>query len=172
MKTNKQYSKVSGFTLVELLVVIAILGILVTIGLVSFRSSQARGRDTQRKSDIKQVASALELYYSDYGRYPDADNGRILACPTTSSTPCIWGDEEKHFSDDKTLYMKVIPTDPDSDNTYVYRVVSVDGVANMGFQIFALLENTQDQSLISTGYSCGPSNCNFAVTSPNTSPTD
>jgi prepilin-type N-terminal cleavage/methylation domain-containing protein len=55
-----------GFTLVELLVVIAIIGTLVTIALVSFRSSQAKGRDAQRKSDLKQVSSALELYYSDY----------------------------------------------------------------------------------------------------------
>ncbi|KKR41619.1 MAG: Type II secretory pathway pseudopilin PulG-like protein, partial [Candidatus Woesebacteria bacterium GW2011_GWB1_40_12] len=56
-----------GFTLVELLVVIAILGILATIGLVTFSSSQMRGRDAQRKSDLKQISSALEIYYNDYG---------------------------------------------------------------------------------------------------------
>ena len=163
---------VFGFTLVELLVVIAILGILVTIGLTSFRSSQARGRDTQRKSDLKQIASALELYYSDYGKYPDAAGGVILACPSSSSAPCTWGASGKEFTDSKTLYMKLVPKDPVSDQAYFYRTVAVDLVPNMGFQLFSHLENTQDPALISTGYSCGTANCNFAVTSSNTTPSE
>jgi len=172
MVNNRKFR--SGFTLVELLVVIAILGILVTVGLVSFRTSQIRGRDAQRKSDLKQLASALELYYSDYGVYPGASGGVILACPTSTDppTPCTWGDAAKHLTDDKTLYMKVIPKDPASSRSYLYRTVAVAGVANLGFQLFASLENTQDPGLISTGYSCGTVGCNFAVTSPNTSASD
>ncbi|MCX6704946.1 MAG: prepilin-type N-terminal cleavage/methylation domain-containing protein, partial [Candidatus Woesebacteria bacterium] len=73
--------KGAGFTLVELLVVIAVLGVLVTIGLTSFTSAQMRGRDTQRKSDLKEVSSSLEIYYNDYGRYPSASGGQILGCP-------------------------------------------------------------------------------------------
>lgn len=161
-----------GFTLVELLVVIAILGILVTIGLVSFRTSQARGRDAQRKSDLKQISSALELYLSDYGNYPDSVNGAILGCPSTSSVPCVWGDEHLQLTDDKTVYMKLVPKDPDDGRSYYYRSISVGSVPNMGFQIFAALENTQDSSLISTVYTCGSVACNFAVTSANTSPSD
>jgi len=147
----KKLTSKKGFTLVELLIVIAILGVLVTIGLGSFRSSQARGRDAERKSDLKQIASSLELYFSDYEAYPD-------------SIP--WGAE---FTDGKTVYFKVVPKDPISDYSYFYRVDST----NQKFQIFAYLENTQDPSLIVTAYSCGPSkNCNFAITSSNTTPSD
>lgn len=161
-----------GFTLVELLVVIAILGILVTIGLVSFRTSQARGRDVERKSDLKQIAAALELYYSDYGIYPIDADGKILACPSTSSTPCIWGNEALRLTDDKTIYMRFVPIDPDTDRTYLYRTVAVNSIPGMGFQLFTALENTQDSDLISTDYICGTASCNFAVTSANTSPSD
>jgi len=161
-----------GFTLVELLVVITILGIIVAIGLVSFRSAQERGRDAQRKSDLKQIASALELYYSDYGKYPDAGAGTILGCPSPDSGVCTWGAADKSFTDNKTLYMKVVPKDPTKGHSYLYRTVSVNSVPDTGFQLFANLENSQDGSIISVNQTCGNISCNFAVTSPNVSPSD
>lgn len=159
-----------GFTLVELLVVIAILGILATIGLTAFTSSQARGRDTQRKSDLKQMASALELYYSDHGVYPDSLMGNILGCPSTTNTACAWGTGE--FTDTKTVYFRVLPKDPTGSGLYYYQVVASS--SNQKFQLFAHLENTQDPSLIPSGisYMCGSALCNFAITSPNTTPTE
>ncbi|MGB9706948.1 MAG: type IV pilin protein, partial [Microgenomates group bacterium] len=59
-----------GFTLIELLVAVAILGILATVGLGSFQSSQMKGRDARRKSDLSQIQKALEMYYNDKGAYP------------------------------------------------------------------------------------------------------
>lgn len=144
---------IRGFTLVELLVVIAIIGVLVTVGLGAFRSSQARSRDAQRKSDLKQISSALELYYSDYEKYPDT---------------LPWGSE---FTDGKTTYFKVVPEDPVDNLNYVYRVV--DSGPNQKYQLFAYLENTQDPSLITTAHSCGSGKtCNFAITSSNTTPSE
>jgi type II secretion system protein G len=159
--------KIAGFTLVELLVVIAILGVLVTIGLTSFTSAQARGRDTKRKSDLKQIASALELYYNDYGSYPGgAAGGLIEGCPSTTTTPCPWGTSQ--FSDGKTTYFQVLPKDPSKGYNYYYR----KDASNLGFQLYAHLENTQDPDIISTSYPCGvtANSCNFAITSPNTTP--
>lgn len=169
-----------GFTLVELLVVMAILAILVSIALVSFRSSQARGRDAQRKSDLKQMASALELFYSDYGKYPDGATGLIEACSYNSSSDsgsvCSWGVGE--FSDGKTVYFKIVPKDPSDAYSYLYRVV--DSPSNQKFQLFARLENSQDKDCLDNDcsnppviYTCGTGiTCNFAVTSSNTSPTE
>lgn len=160
-----------GFTLIELLVVIAIIGILATIGLVSFISAQARSRDAKRKSDLKEVSSALELFYSDYGRYPGGVNGQMSVCPYSAAggTVCKWGEGE--FSDGKTTYFKTIPKDSAAGSTYFYRTVAVDSVPNSGYQIFARLENGQDLSILTLSEPiCGTSVCNFAVTSPNTNP--
>ncbi|MFC1711955.1 type IV pilin protein [Patescibacteria group bacterium] len=60
-----------GFTLLELLIVIAIIGILVSIGTVSYTRAQRKSRDSRRQGDLKAVQNALEQYYSDNdGDYP------------------------------------------------------------------------------------------------------
>ena len=62
--------KLNGFTLIELLVVIVIIGILSTIGVLSYTKVQANARDSQRSAKITTVAEALEKYYSQNGEYP------------------------------------------------------------------------------------------------------
>lgn len=69
MNKNKR-----GFTLVELLVVIAIIGLLASIVLVSVNSARTKARDSKRISDIKQLMTALELYYDTNGHYPISGN--------------------------------------------------------------------------------------------------
>lgn len=161
----------SAFTLIELLIAITLLGILVTIGMGTFRNSQRRSRDAQRKANLKQVANALEFYYSDYRQYPDADSGKIKAC---GSSVCEWGEGE--FTDGKTIYFKKLPKDPTPSLSYYYKLVSSSN--NQKYQLFARLENSQDQDCIDgvcdpgagTGFPiCGNKRCNFAVTSSNTS---
>lgn len=175
-KTNLKFQR--AFTLVELLVVMAIISILATVIIGGFRSSQMRGRDSGRKSDLKQIATALELFFADYGKYPPASGTQIAACSYNPSngtgTACAWGTGT--MSDGKTTYMRTVPADLVSAQNYVYRVSSTQNM----FQLFARLENTQDKNCINGNctnpgitVTCGGVyTCNFGVTSPNTSPTD
>ena len=68
-------TKQSGFTVVELLIVIVTIGILATIMLVTFPGYQARTRDTARKSDVQQIASALSAYGLQKNNYIDPGSG-------------------------------------------------------------------------------------------------
>lgn len=54
----------NGFTLIELLITITIMAILLTLTVVSLRSSQAVARDEERKTDVAAIAQALENYYN------------------------------------------------------------------------------------------------------------
>ncbi|MEI6378624.1 MAG: prepilin-type N-terminal cleavage/methylation domain-containing protein [Candidatus Falkowbacteria bacterium] len=62
-----------GFTLIELLVVIVIIGILATLATVALSSARMKARDARRVSDIKQMMTALEMYYNEAGGYPTSN---------------------------------------------------------------------------------------------------
>ena len=59
-----------GFTLIELLVVVAIIGMLSSVVLASLNGARKKGRDARRLADLKQLQTALELYFSDNNAYP------------------------------------------------------------------------------------------------------
>lgn len=59
-----------GFTLVELLIVIVVIAILAAIVINTFAGVQSKARNTERQTDIKSIASQLEVYYTNTGNYP------------------------------------------------------------------------------------------------------
>ncbi len=79
-----------GFTLIELMIVIAIIAILAAVLVPNFIRARAMGQLTACKSNLKNLATALEAYSVDYGaRYPTALTSltpnyikTIPACPT------------------------------------------------------------------------------------------
>ncbi len=81
--------KQRGFTLIELLVVIAIIGLLSTLAVVALNNARMKSRDAKRVSDIKQIQTALELYYNDANAYPASLGASIVSGSVTymSSVP-------------------------------------------------------------------------------------
>jgi len=65
-----------AFTLIELLVVIAIIIILAGLLFPALRGAQEQARRTQAKNDLTQIITAVNAYYTEYGKYPlvAADN--------------------------------------------------------------------------------------------------
>ncbi|HUS59776.1 MAG TPA: prepilin-type N-terminal cleavage/methylation domain-containing protein [Nevskiaceae bacterium] len=147
-----------GFTLIELLVVMAILGLLATIGLVSFRTAQLKGRDARRKHDLEQIQKALEMYFNDKGQYP---------VPTIPSGGGYWQDTDVV---DGALYMKKVPSDPKGGN-YCY----TSDVNGGYYKLYAQLENENDPGCLNDGdclteRACGAGTYNYGVSSSNESP--
>lgn len=98
------YQKSSG--LIE--VAAMTFGFLAAVVLLSLSSARAKSRDAKRLADVRQIASALELYFNDKGRYPSS------------------------LSTLEPLYISVIPTAPlpadgnctQNQNQYTYVKIS------------------------------------------------
>ena len=94
-----------GFTLIELLVVLAIIGLISSFIFVTLGSARERGRDGRRLQDVNQIIKALQLYWSDNGKYPK------------HTCPCEKGWEASDINPEQFMeylipYLSKIPLDP------------------------------------------------------------
>ena len=94
-----------GFTLIELLIVVAIIAILAAIAVPNFLEAQVRSKVARAKNDMRSIATGLESYAVDNGKYPptilDNGNGQHLyyyEALLALTTP--------------VAFMTTIPTDP------------------------------------------------------------
>lgn len=136
-----------GFTLVELLLVITIIGILVGFLSYSFYGVRQRSQDAQRKSDLKQIQSALEQYRSDNDTYmTDIDYNAILCGSQFKDTVS------------SVSYMQSTPCDPDdSSKKYFYHVYN----SGFSYVLVSCLENTDDTSGVAAAPSFWPLDATF-----------
>lgn len=73
MTTSKR--SLQGFTLIELLIVLAILGLLAALVGPSLFGNLEKGKRTTASAQISNLASALDSYRIDVGRYPQSLDG-------------------------------------------------------------------------------------------------
>lgn len=64
-------SNQKGFTLIELLIVVAIMGVLASIALPAYQNSVLRSGRADAKTELLQVASDQERYFSNFNTYVD-----------------------------------------------------------------------------------------------------
>ena len=60
----------NGFTLLELLVVIAIIVVLAGLLFPAVQSVLERAKKVQAKNDLTQIVTAVNAYYTEYGKFP------------------------------------------------------------------------------------------------------
>src|SRR3989344_8522610 len=138
---NHTYQKLNnGFTLVELLVVIVLIGVVsaMTISIINPLTQIKKGRDSQRRSDLKLIQSALEFHISDNGYYPlslPACNAQLKTSPPNP---------------EEAIYLDKTPCDPkDTTTSYNYSPTTKSGGACAGttctkYVLWACLEYTSD----------------------------
>jgi len=90
---KKLINNQKGFTFIEILVVATIIGVLATIGVVSYQQANIKSRDGKRQADLQQIRAALEMYRVDNSVYPDGLDHlstyiQSLPAPPANSKTC------------------------------------------------------------------------------------
>lgn len=173
MFTKNKLFRHKGITLVELLIVTGVSVVLITGFIILIDPIQKIGQtnDAKRKTELAQLKRALEIYYQDYGRYPDS-TGQYTIKDTN------WGEQWPP-------YMSRLPKDPTSGQNYIYYTPNIGVCANYQcYYIYAKLQRggydpqscfpgTGDACTSAVTYnlenSCGGI-CNYGISSPNTKP--
>ncbi|MBD9597785.1 type II secretion system major pseudopilin GspG [Ensifer sp. ENS05] len=86
---RRRRRNMEGFTLVELLVVLAIIGLIAAIATPQVLRYLGAAKVDTTKAQIRNVQSALELYYIDSGRYPSTEEG-LVALETQPDSNSSW----------------------------------------------------------------------------------
>ena len=72
-----------GFTLIELLIVVVVIGILAALAVPKFANTKQRAARTAGVSDIHNLATQQERFFSENGRYGDiADTASLKFTPS------------------------------------------------------------------------------------------
>ena len=136
-------SKNQAFTLIELLVVISIIGFLSTLAVVTLNSARMKARDTRRKSALKQLSTAIQLYYDTNNAYP----GNSTSYP----------DWPAGFKTELSSFLSKPPVDPKDDGWRFYAAYRMtwapDANCNGHYVLWAYLENSGDPDV--GKYACG-----------------
>lgn len=102
--------KSRGFTLIELVVVTGAIAIFASAAffILNPPAQLDKAKDTKRRSDIKQVANAVDLYYQDYNCFPDEESTNLSLY------------QGSNLAVGSTIYMNKIPHDPNG-YSYIYK---------------------------------------------------
>lgn len=174
-----------AFTLIELLVVITIIGILLSVATVSWTNAQEKSRDSKRKSGLKSVQQALELYFQDNGTYPPSNGGKIVCPNPPTPTDIVWGGNFTCTAPTAATYINPLPKDPRGGTTGTTPIITHDYYYTTGaatptgefltYILSAGLENDNDAENCTDGAACvtngelpcvPPSDKNYCVQQP------
>lgn len=149
-------STIRGFTLIELLVSVAIISLLSSLVLASMNTARKGARDAQRLSSLREIQTALELYYNEHGAYPDGDDAGIGGWDTPENgdfiAPLV--DEEfirAHLQDPLGVAFA-------TNLRYKHYATGDEGcpVASGGFYVLGIadMENSEGPHVSSPGFAC------------------
>lgn len=138
------------------MVVISIIGLLASIILIALNNARMSGRDALRVAQVKQLGTAIQLYYDKHQAYPNCDTtigGGDAWCGDCSSA----GSGEFKIALQPLVdegFITQIPQDPINNSCYSYQYYigsegnltgescGGKGIAKYGFIIIFRTENT------------------------------
>jgi len=141
----KRTENIKGFTIIEVVLVLAIAGLIFLMVFIALPALQAGQRDTARKSDVSNVASAVTSYVSaNRGNLPATGNTLDIQLGAVAGSPKSYSS----LSNNITAVTVV-----NSTTTAAGAVTVVDGTITVyaGMKCNAAVANTATQTTLMQG---------------------
>ena len=144
-------------------VIISTFLLVIFLTAVNLRVSLRKGRDAQRKLDVRNISRLLENFREENSYFPESMDGKIRGCETGQIDEfgdpifraCNWGND--NFAG------VPLPSDPHSNLGVSYYYLS----SGTHYQIYAALEGTTeaeyDPRIITRNLYCGNKICDFGL---------
>ena len=78
-KVKRRLHSQRGFTLLEMMIVVSIIAILAGILIPNFTHARAQAQTAACEANLREIATAFELYFADNQVYPAGSNTKIVA---------------------------------------------------------------------------------------------
>lgn len=151
-----------GFTLIEVMVAVTVVAILSSVVLANMSTSGGKGRDADRKADLRILQSAIEAYKQQHGQYPR------MGC--TPGTDAISGENDcanyitgidaaRPFVPN---FITTLPRDPRRGTNVGYAYVTNTAVGNTGTTYKVMVVNTVETETM--GLTSAMRSCDVGVT--------
>ncbi len=113
MNNHKKTRK--GFTLIELLTVMAVLALLSVVILVSLNNARVKARDARRKTEMRQIYTAMLMYFDTNNTYPIYSANDVCSITVGACSSLLYPTSIGTF-------LVSMPKDPTNNTTYYYRI--------------------------------------------------
>ena len=130
---SSRASRSHGFTLIELLVVLSLIMILSSLALTTYRNSILTAKEAALRSDLFQLRDAIDQYYADKGKYPEALDTLV-----------------------SERYIRAVPKDPITSATDTWQTVPAEqdagAVSSSSAGIYDVKSGSPDTALDGSAY--------------------
>ena len=136
---HKNKKNINWFTLVEFLVVMTLVAILATISYIYVVNNIAESNDAKRSTDLSQIATAMDVYFTKQSVYPEPDDWVAM---TYSGTHLAWTQWTFWIEASKALktYWAEYPRDEKFDTNYAYSTTN----RSREYQLAAIRQVTEE----------------------------
>lgn len=139
-----------GFVLIEILAVMAIVAVLLGLGYSVYKGARLSARVAIAENNLKQISTALELYFRKYGTYPPegVDLAYVLKPfvqnPDVFKNPLM--EEEQPGQTISDLYVEPTISDIDRPGVYITAMPSDNGSTIVVLETGGKVERRDDLS--------------------------
>ncbi len=139
--------------MIELLIVITIMAILMALVTTNLYGARQRASDSQKKTNLRELKTALHLYYTNFRTYPNAalNNGfNFYACGVSGNDKCTGT-----FTAGSIEYMARLPMTPSGQNDFRYYPCN----GGDDFRLKINLQIISDEGILESQSRCPANTC-------------